>query len=1094
MRSTRGTFALVAALALLVGVVAPVASAGAATSRASVVDWTQVPGANANDLIVNPYSSYLGRALGPGFSYTGRASGIADFCAATDATGAYPCPFSDFHNYFTLNSTSVNGLGATINVTVTNTHNTNSNFIAFMSDSRDTWQQVFSASSHGWLNFAELIGGQQVGQSSTNEVFCYLGVPCSVSFSMTDDYGGFIGNQWLATSLNVASQIFIPLNPVTGPTAAFTSTASSSSDPGQRQFVSSSSSPSGDALISAWDFGDGSTSTAGSVTHSFTKPGTYHVKLTVTDPGGLSNSVTHDVVIAAPRLTVTPTVNGTADVAPGDPVGVDVLVSASSDGVGNLSGVHWDAASPAGLASAPADAIADLSSPSPALPDTLAPGQSTTLHFTATAGTHLTTAALSSAVDAMDAAGTAVTASGSANLKIATHALTVSITPATNPVQLAFDTSGTPIPQDVAVNVVVTNRTQDSVDGVTVAPLDLAAADPSHPYSTFPARVLDPNLAVDLGTLAGGASVTVTRTVHVTDYADLTMSDLVTSVGDTVLGTAAFSAGLPSLGLTWQMDDRWDGTVNTIITSPEQLAPASWGFTVIVSSGCGDSNVADISLTIDGAVPQSLVRDDSLCSFHFTRPDLSPFTAVATLTRSTKTVATGSVDIQGRDFVIAAVGDSLSSGEGLPASTWSLAQCDRSVVSGSGLAATRLELADRHSAVDYVSLACSGATTDEGLLGPYVGIQPGAPLPAQLNELARYAAVRSIDSVIFSIGANDVQFGDVVKACLVSPIGCDGSTYLPLTLTPIGPFLAGKFGELRANYAAVNQYLRAAGVDPSHVVTLTYPDSTHSDEAGNPYCNADLSSLVGGSRYVLTPQSWEYMHDAILLPLNRAVVSAASVYGWKAVTGAEQAFLNHGYCSSDPWITTITSSLQTEYALNGGFHPNEPGYVWYGNAIYDALSPVLLPGGEPIPARPTAPQPVVATGTISAGTAEAGSQETVSGAGFAIGEPVTVTLHSEPVLLTTVTADGFGNLGATVTIPAATIAGSHELILVGQVTGNTISIPLTVTVAIAPAAVSSAKLAMTGTDPTGELLAATLLVMLGLAVRFIRRRRARPVH
>lgn len=1084
-RSARGTLSLIAALALLIGVVAPAVPASAAPARASVVDWTQVPGATPDDLIVNPYSNYQGAYLGPGFSYTARASGIADFCAATDATGAYPCPFSDFHNYFTLNSATANGLGATINVTVTNTHSTN-NYLSFTSDSRDTWQQVFSTSSHGWLNFAELIGGQQVGQSSLNQVVCQLGVPCTVSFSMTDDYGRGFGNQWLATSLNVASQIFIPLNPVTGPTAAFTATASSSSDRGQYQFVSTSS-PAGAALTSAWDFGDGSTSNAGSVTHSFTKPGTYHVKLTVTDQGGLSNSVTHDVTIAAPTLTATVTVSGTADVSPGDPVGVDVLVAASSDGVGDLSGVHWNAATPAGLASVPADAITDLSSASPALPASLAPGQSTTLHLTATAGTHLTTAALTSAVDATDAAGTAVTASGSANLKVATHALTVSIAPATNPVQLALDASGAPIAQDVAVNIVVTNTTEEPVDGVTVAPLDLAAADPSHPYATFPARVLDPNVARDLGTLAGGASSTVTRTIRVTDYADLTMSDLVTSVGDTLLGKAALSAALPSLRLTWQMDDRWDGTVNTIITSPEQLAPSRWGFTVIVSSGCGDSNVADISLTIDGAAPQSLVRDDSICSFHFTRPDLSPFTAVATLTRSTKTVATGSAEIQGRDFIIAAVGDSLSSGEGLPASTWSLAQCDRSVVSGSGLAATRLELADRHSAVDYVSLACSGATTDEGLLGPYVGIQPGAALPAQLKELARYAAVRSIDSVIFSIGANDVQFGDVVKSCLVSPIGCDGSTYLPLTFQAIGPFLVGKFGELRANYAAVNQYLRAAGVDPTHVVTLTYPDSTHSDEAGNPYCNADLSSLVGGSRYVLTPQSWEYMHDAILLPLNRAVVSAASVYGWKAVTGAEQAFLNHGYCSSDPWITTITSSLQTEHALNGGFHPNEPGYVWYGNAIYDALSPILLPGGEPIPAQPTAPQPVVATGTISAGTAEAGSQETVSGAGFAIGEPVTVTLHSDPVLLATVTADGFGDVRTTVTIPAGTVAGSHEIILVGQVTGNTVTIPLTVTAA--PAAASSTKLAATGTDPTGEFLSGALLLVVGLGIRLGLRRR-----
>jgi PKD repeat protein len=1072
-RSTRGTSALVAAfaaLALLFGVAAPVASASASTSRASVVDWTQVPGARASDLIVTPYNGYLSRFEAAGFSYNARDDGISSYCA--DHPNPYlSCP-ADYSDLLHINSVVSNTIGATVNLTLTDpTHAP----LTFLTSMDGDWEQTSTSTTHAWLWDAPITTGTQQGQLAYYQQICQLDVPCTVGFSLRDRYGIFYGDQFVATNAG-GRELYIPLHPVTGPTAAFTSASSSTSDHGQYQFVSTSSSPTGDALTSAWDFGDGTTSTAGSVTHSFTKPGTYHVKLTVTDQGGLSNSVSHDVVITAPKLTVTPTVVGSADVSPGDPVNVDVLVAASSDGVGDLTALQWGSTTPAGLSSAPADAVTALSASS-TLPSSLSPGQSVTLHYTAAAGDDLTTAALTSTVTGMDAAGTPLSASGSVNLKVALHALKVTISSTDDPVHLAFDaTTGAPVPEDEHVSIVITNTSDAAVDGVAMDPLDLSALDPTHPYATFPATVAAPNGSVSIGTIDGGASVTLHRTVHVTDAADLSASTLVTSASDTVLGKAEVHATLLQMTMQWAMDKRWDGTPATIISTPEQLASPVWGFTAQVEDGCGTSDAHAITLTIGGAAPDDLSTTGD-CVFHFTRTNLDPFTLTAARIVDGRTTSSGSTRIQGRDFFIVAAGDSLSSGEGLGAQTWSLQQCHRAVSSGSGRAALLLEDADPHTAVDYASVACSGASTDVGLIGPYVGIEPGSSLEPQLRVVQAMAAVRPIDSLVFSTGANDVDFGDVVKSCLVSPaIGCDGSTWLSGTRNPIGPFLTQQFAELPGHYAAINQYVTAAGVSPDHVIALTYPDSTHSDASGNPYCTSTMTAL-----------SWEYAHDTILSPLNRAVQTAAAAYGWKVVSGAEQAFLDHGYCSSDPWITTITESALTEFAAAGAFHPNDAGYVWYGDQIFAQQKSMLYVDGTPVAAPTGSSRQVVATGTLSAGTVQAGGTVTVSGDGFSIGEAVSVELHSTPVHVGSTSADFLSHVSTTVTIPATTPPGQHAIVLTGLVSGNTVSIPILVT-----AGSTSAALASTGSDPSGGVVTGLLALLTGLLIvgaRILTRRR-----
>ena len=114
--------------------------------------------------------------------------------------------------------------------------------------------------------------------------------------------------------------------PDQGPTAAFT--ASPASSPATFD-ASSSSDPDGTIARYDWDFGDGSTSTTTTPTtsHTYAAPGTFTVRLRVTDDTGCSGEVftgrdtlcndhgsvvTHDVTVPAPSTS--PTGDGT----PGD--------------------------------------------------------------------------------------------------------------------------------------------------------------------------------------------------------------------------------------------------------------------------------------------------------------------------------------------------------------------------------------------------------------------------------------------------------------------------------------------------------------------------------------------------------------------------------------------------------------------------------------------------------------------------------------------------------------------------------------------------------------------------------------------------------
>jgi PKD repeat protein len=119
------------------------------------------------------------------------------------------------------------------------------------------------------------------------------------------------------------------------PTAAFTS----ASDFLTARFdAGSSSDADGTVTGYAWDFGDGTTGTGRTATHTYGAAGTYAVTLTVTDDRGATSKRTVSVSVDAPPPNVAPTAAFTA--ATGGSTGT-FDASASSDGDGRVTGYRW---------------------------------------------------------------------------------------------------------------------------------------------------------------------------------------------------------------------------------------------------------------------------------------------------------------------------------------------------------------------------------------------------------------------------------------------------------------------------------------------------------------------------------------------------------------------------------------------------------------------------------------------------------------------------------------------------------------------------------------------------------------------------------
>ena len=118
----------------------------------------------------------------------------------------------------------------------------------------------------------------------------------------------------------------------------------------------------------------------------------------------------------------------------------------------------------------------------------------------------------------------------------------------------------------------------------------------------------------------------------------------------------------------------------------------------------------------------------------------------------------------------------------------------------------------------------------------------------------------------------------------------------------------------------------------------------------------------------------------------------------------------------------------------------------------------------------------------------AGQRVTLSGSGYAPGTTVTVLVHSEPQILTTIVTDAAGSFSVEVTLPRGLPAGRHTLVASGlDALGNVRTLTLPVTVARGTTRLG--ELASTGADTALPAIGGLAAVAAGGALLLTARRR-----
>jgi lysophospholipase L1-like esterase len=377
---------------------------------------------------------------------------------------------------------------------------------------------------------------------------------------------------------------------------------------------------------------------------------------------------------------------------------------------------------------------------------------------------------------------------------------------------------------------------------------------------------------------------------------------------------SATPAGAAGAEMEWTALDRFGGDKAGIgqLEDGDPLTPAALDtFAVrVVPSAAICERLEEAEWTLDGEAARPL--PGSGCSAVFWLRGEGAHRIAVRLGEGKPEVA----EVEIKDELVIAIGDSVAAGEGNPEGSerWLDVPCHRSAAAGFEVAARRLADSDPHRSITFVSLACSGAEVQQGLLGRYGGVAPQGTrtyLP-QVLRLKRLAAARAgaprkmaVDAVLVSVGANDLTFSGVVFKCAASPGDCG-----PAEEQRVRGLLEG----LDGSYDELGEALNAAA--PGAPVFVTeYFDPTHDSDAE--FCRHSLAFTSQAE------SKWAY--ERLLRPLNGKIETAAVRNGWTRIGDIAADFERHGICADQRWVRRFGESIFNQGDWLGTLHPNEEG-------------------------------------------------------------------------------------------------------------------------------------------------------------------------
>ena len=335
-------------------------------------------------------------------------------------------------------------------------------------------------------------------------------------------------------------------------------------------------------------------------------------------------------------------------------------------------------------------------------------------------------------------------------------------------------------------------------------------------------------------------------------------------------------------------------------------------------------------------------------------------------------------DARVRDLLIAGMGDSFASGEGNPnlpvafaesrrfrnmyperkqnnaggGAQWTDELCHRSLYGQQLRAALQIAVENPQASVTFLDYSCSGASIDEGILGPQTYVErvaggdsnsqlaarpvSGSEKDSQLYRLIRELCLetpemqrgvptcpggqfrRSLDFLFLSVGGNDIGFSNIVAwASLRESVSATIAAFFGATVSApefsrrMRDVLPEAYARLSSVLAATLPVTSAAdGVfDPSRVVLTAYPDLV-TNEAGE-ICAAAPHDGDGEDRYAANQSldmfsSWLTARDSRLRAvreqfaiLHKRMRDLAGDHGWTFAghVYADRMFEGHGFCA-----------------------------------------------------------------------------------------------------------------------------------------------------------------------------------------------------
>lgn len=221
-------------------------------------------------------SAYVGYwRIGGDRTWGGTSSNYVN--ATIDEVAVYPTVLgqADVDSHYAASGRQLPNKAPTSAFTVSKNH------LAVAVDGSTSTDPDGTIASYAW-NFGD---GSTATTATATRTYAAAGT-YTVSLTVTDNSG--------ATNTKTQS---VTVAPNAVPVAAFTSSATqlaASFD------AAGSSDPDGTLASYAWNFGDGTTGTGVSPSHTYPDDGTYQVALTVTDNSGATAQVTHPITVARP--------------------------------------------------------------------------------------------------------------------------------------------------------------------------------------------------------------------------------------------------------------------------------------------------------------------------------------------------------------------------------------------------------------------------------------------------------------------------------------------------------------------------------------------------------------------------------------------------------------------------------------------------------------------------------------------------------------------------------------------------------------------------------------------------------------------------